>query len=432
MPLRRKITDAKPDPTNARKHSDRNLDMITGSIQTAGFGRSILLASDDTIIAGNATAKAAAAAGLERMLVIDSDGTQAIAIRRTDVESGSDAFRRLAIADNRSAELAEWDTERLRQYEQDGLDLTQFFIESEYAALFPAEPKSKALTDPDEIPDLPIEPVSKPGDLYRLGRHTLLCGDATHGPDVDRLLAGRKPDLVVTDPPYGVAYVGKTKDALTIENDESSAGDEKVRALVATAMATTPLKPGGSFYVFSPAGRTELAFRLALVDAGLELRQSLCWVKHHFVMGRQDYQWRHESILYGWAPGAAHYFADDHTQDTVIERHEKLHAMTKPELLAIVQEYQRREKTSILREDRPARSELHPTIKPVQLIRTLITNSSKPKTLVYDGFGGSGTTMIAADIEDRACAMMEIDPRYVDVAVQRYSDYSGIAPHLER
>lgn len=272
------------------------------------------------------------------------------------------------------------------------------------------------LTDPDEVPEPPVDPITRPGDLWLLGRHRLLCGDSTNAGDVAQLMGGHLADLVFTDPPYGVEYVGKTKDALTIKND--ALGDDGTRRLVARALGIAPLKAGGSFYVCSPPGNTETAFRLALRDADLLLRQCIVWVKNKFVLGRQDYHWRHESILlgekpeeelpdvhesilYGWRDGAAHHFVDDRKQDTVWEF------------------------------DRPNASREHPTMKPAALIVRAIANSSKPGDLVLDLFGGSGSTLIACEQTGRRCAMMELDARYCDVILARWSAATGQEPERE-
>jgi site-specific DNA-methyltransferase (adenine-specific) len=232
------------------------------------------------------------------------------------------------------------------------------------------------------------------GDLFDLGgNHRLLCGDSTKPEDVARLTAGATADIIWTDPPYGVAYVGKTKDALTISNDETD--PEATKKLVAAALALAPLKPGGSFYIASPSGWEELLFRQALEEVGLRLRQVLIWSKDRFVMGRQDYHWRHESILYGWKDGAAHYFIDDRTQDTVWEI------------------------------PRPSASEDHPTTKPVELVTRALTNSSHPGEVVYEPFSGSGTTIIAAESLGRRCLAIELDPTYVRVAIDRWEAHTG-------
>lgn len=234
-----------------------------------------------------------------------------------------------------------------------------------------------------------------PGDLWQLGRHRLLVGDATDRGEVARLFdSGREQaDLIFTDPPYGVAYVGGTKEALTILND--NLGDAGTRMLVANILRAAPLRPGGVFYVCSPAGNTETAFRLAIADAGLLLRQCLVWVKQQFVLGRQDYHWRHESILYGWKEGAAHFFVEDRTQDTVWEI------------------------------DRPQRNADHPTMKPIALVERALANSSRVGELVYDACGGSGTTLIACERQGRRARLCELDPKYATVILNRFETETG-------
>ncbi len=249
------------------------------------------------------------------------------------------------------------------------------------------------LVDPDDAPDLPEEPWVKAGDMYRLGDHRLLCGDSTDPEQVRRAFGTDTAcDIVWTDPPYGVAYQTKLSveeavarhrrtDGLEIANDAMT--PEATRALVTAALRGAPLEPGGAFYVASPSGDMETVFRMALEDAGLQLRQQLVWVKDVFVMGRQDYHWRHESVLYGWKDGAAHAFHGGRTQDTVWEI------------------------------PRPRRSEPHPTTKPVELVVRALANSSSLGDLVYEPFAGSGTTIIAAEQTGRRCVALEIDRRSV-------------------
>ena len=259
------------------------------------------------------------------------------------------------------------------------------------------------LTDPDEVPPLPAEPTVRRGELYRLGDHRLLCGDGTESADVARLLDGAAVDCLWTDPPYGVEYQlhmpsvaeaaarHRRRDGLTIANDSAGA----TRALLVAALRGTPLRRGAAFYIASPSGDMESVFRAALAEAGLTLRQQLVWVKDAFVMGRQDYHWRHETILYGWADGAAHYFGGGRAQDTVWEI------------------------------PRPRRSEEHPTMKPVELVARALANSSRAGELVYDPFAGSGTTLIAAEQTGRRCASVELDPRYAQVSIERWQSFSG-------
>jgi site-specific DNA-methyltransferase (adenine-specific) len=262
------------------------------------------------------------------------------------------------------------------------------------------------LTSPDDIPEILVDPGVKTGDLFALGDHRLLCGDSTKPKDVARLMDGAIADIIWTDPPYGVGYQSteklltgdkyashRRKDGKTLSNDDLTA--EQTRQLVTESLRLAPLKPGGVFYVCSPSGDLELQFRLALIDAGMPLRQQVVWAKDRFVFGRQDYQWRHETVLYGWKDGAAHYFIDDRTQDTVWEI------------------------------PRPARSEEHPTMKPVELVVRSLNNSSLPGQVVYEPFDGSGTTIIASEQLGRRCYAIEIDPKYVSVAIERWQNFSG-------
>jgi DNA modification methylase len=248
-------------------------------------------------------------------------------------------------------------------------------------------------TDSDDIPEARADPGVKLGDLFTLGDHRILCGDCTKPEDVARLTAGAIADIIWTDPPYGVNYVGKTKSAMKIDNDEINPA--QTRALVADSMKLAPLKPGGVFYIAAPSGYEEFLFRQGLEEAGLRLHQVIAWVKDRFVMGRSDYHWRHESILYGWKEGVAHYFIADRTQDTVWEI------------------------------PRPSASEDHPTQKPIELVTRALVNSSHPGEIVYDPFCGSGTTIIAAESLGRRCLAMELDPVYVRVAIDRWEANTG-------
>jgi DNA modification methylase len=271
--------------------------------------------------------------------------------------------------------------------------------------------------------------------------HRLLVGDSTEPLIVSQLMAsdvGRdnwltdlfeQADMVFTDPPYGVEYVGKTKDQLVIQNDRL--GDAGTRMLIGDMARAWPLKPGGAYYLCAPAGNLITTFALGLADAEMEIRQSLVWVKHHFVMGRQDYHWRHESILYGWMEGAAHYFVDDRTQDTVIDDTPDPKTLSKAELIDLVHFLRRAQKDSVWYEDRPSASTLHPTIKPTDLVAKGIQNSSRPGELVFDGFVGSGTTIAACEQTRRICRALEIEPKFAAVTLQRCAEMQ-MHPELVR
>ena len=258
-------------------------------------------------------------------------------------------------------------------------------------------------------PDLSDEPIVRRGELYALGDHRLLCGDATDPADVRRVFGdATEADLMWTDPPYGVAYQTKLSteeavarhrrtDGLEVTNDQP----EDIPALLASAFGHAPLRAGGAFYVASPSSGDVLpVFYAALAGAGMAVRQQLVWVKDVFVMGRHDYHYSHEPILYGWKEGAAHYFGGGRAQDTVWEI------------------------------PRPKRSESHPTMKPVELVARALTNSSRPGDLVYEPFAGSGTTIIAAEQTRRRCVALEIDPRYAQVVIERWQAFAGRAAEL--
>lgn len=277
-----------------------------------------------------------------------------------------------------------------------GYDLADFeALEREYRA---GNERAPGLNDPDDAPpDLPAQPITRDGDLWTLGPHKLAVGNAADKTVWDRLLNGATADCVWTDPPYGVSYVGKTADALTIENDDLDEGalDELLRSVFTLALSNT--RAGAAWYVASPPGPLHAMFAGVLRDVGV-LRQTLIWVKDQFVLGHSDYHYQHEPIYYGWSPGAAHHTMPD------------------------------RKQTSVFEFPRPKRSAEHPNMKPVGLIERHITNSTRPGALVVDPFTGSGSTLIACHGTDRIAALIELDPQYADVVCRRYQEHTGTVP----
>ena len=272
----------------------------------------------------------------------------------------------------------------------------------------------------------------KAGDLWLLGEHRLLCGDSTKSEDVDRLMGGELADLLLTDPPYNVAYEGSTKDKLTIANDNMD--DASFLAFLKEAFknAFSSMRPGAAYYIWH-AGTAGYEFKAALKACDITLREVLVWVKPHFRLGRQDYQWRHEPCLYGWKDGAAHYFINDRTQSTVFEDagvdYKKL---KKDELIQLVKQMTDvSTPNTIIYEDKPTRNDVHPTMKPVKLMERLIKNSSKQEQLVLDLFGGSGSTLIACEQLNRRCFSMEFDPKYCDAILDRWEKLTGKTATLE-
>jgi len=377
-----KIKDLIPDNKNFNKGTEYGNSLIEKSLRKFGAGRSILIDKNNRIIAGNKTIENAAAIGLEDLQIVESDGTKIIAVKRTDIDLDSKAGRELALADNATAKAnIDWDIETTFEVANEfGFNAGEWGIKEEVEELEAQEDDFD--TAPPEIP------ITVLGDLYEIGEHRLLCGDSTQTDTFEKLMQGELADMVVTDPPYNVAYEGKTKDALTIEND-SMGNDDFYKFLYDFYSAlTTAVKKGAAIYVWHASSEV-INFGKAMVDAGWLLKQQLIWVKNSMVMGRQDYQWKHEPCLYGWLAGDSHKWYSDRKQTTVIEY------------------------------DRPNRNGEHPTMKPIGLFGYQIENSSKVGDLVIDAFGGSGTTMVACEQLKRKARIVEFDPKYCDVIVKR-------------
>ena len=380
------VTELIPYVNNSRTHSDEQVAQIAASIKEFGWTNPILVDGDNGIIAGHGRLMAARKLGYKEVPTIElADLT----------ETQKKAY---IIADNRLALNAGWDNDMLKiefdQLAELGFDmeLTGFSLD-EIEALTPIE-LNAGLTDEDEAPPIPIEPKTKPGDIYKLGKHRLMCGDSTSIEHLERLCGGQSVDMWLTDPPYNVAYEGKTKESLTIQND--SMGDDQFRQFLRDAYvaADAVMKAGAVFYIWH-ADSEGYNFRGAAQDAGWKVRQCLIWKKSSMVMGRQDYHWKHEPCLYGWKEGAGHLWATDRKQTTILEF------------------------------EKPSRNGEHPTMKPVALFEYQMLNNTKGGDIVLDSFGGSGTTMIAAEKNGRVGYLMELDPKYCDVIVKRWEDFTG-------
>ncbi len=332
---------------------------------------------------------------MEDVLVIQTDGTKLVAVQRMDLDLTEKQAQEMAVADNRAAQVSlDWDIDVLKELD---IDLAKFWSPEELESIFGFE--TELLTDEDDVPELPEEPVSKLGDLYTLGAHRLLCGDSTSIDAVERLMDGQKAVCMWTDPPYGVDYTGKTKKALKIEND----GSIGLRELLDGAFrcASIVLEGGAAVYVAHPAGVLNVTFGNAFVESGWKLHQTLIWDKGTIVLGHSDYHFAHEPIFYGHTPaqgrhgrGGKGWYGGD------AER-------------------------SILTYPKPSRNESHPTMKPVALIEHCLKNVTQRGTLTFDPFGGSGSTLIACEKTNRRCYMMELDPRYCDVIVARWEAATG-------
>lgn len=390
------IKDLKSDHKNARRRTDRSASLIAESLKRYGAARSIVIDEDGRILAGNGTVEGAKKAGIDKLRIIEAEGDELIAVRRAGLTE--DQKVGLALADNRSSDLSEWDHDMLRQLSEDH-DLTPWFKDDELLA--EVLDTVEGNTDPDDVPEAPEEPITKPGDLWILGDHRLLCGDSTDTVALERLMDGGNADLWLTDPPYNVSYEGKTKDALTIKNDSMKDGEFRQFLHDVYVAANCFLRPGAVFYIWH-ADSEGYNFRGAANDVGWKVRQCLIWLKSCMVMGRQDYQWKHEPCLYGWTEGAAHYWGSDRKQTTILEF------------------------------DKPRRNGEHPTMKPVELFQYQMENSTKQGDVVLDSFGGSGTTMIAAERIHRKARLMELDPAYCDVIVKRWEQFTGKKAMLDK
>lgn len=370
-----KIEQIKPYKNNAKKHSETQIANVAESIKQFGWAQPIVLDCNKEIIIGHCRYLAAQRLGMQEVpcLIVDLS---------------AEKVKKLRNLDNKLNE-SEWDFDLLKDdilgLDFDGFDI-DWGIEEEH------------ITDivEDDAPEVDEqnEPITQLGDIWKLGEHRIMCGDSTDAGAVAILMDGRKADLLLTDPPYNVAYEGKTKDALTIQNDKMESSQFKDFLANAFRNAKSVLVEGAGYYIWF-ASREHCNFENALNEAGLQVRQELIWKKNTMVFGRQDYQWKHEPCLYGWNDGASHNWYSDRKQTTILEF------------------------------DKPSRSEDHPTMKPVELFAYQIQNSTKKGNVVLDLFGGSGTTIIACEQTGRIGYCMELDPKYCDVIIKRYENLTG-------
>lgn len=371
-----KLAELIPYEKNPRKN-DEAVKYVQASIKEFGFKVPIVVDKDNVIVAGHTRYKAAKKLKMDEVPCIIADDLSEEQIK---------AFR---LADNKVSEQAVWDFDLLSG-ELDGIldiDMTDFGFSDIVTEEEDAE------EDEYEV-ELPVQPRSKLGDVYQLGRHRLMCGDSTNLTDVEKLMGGNLADMLLTDPPYNVDYEGKTKDKLKIENDKMENDDFRQFLVDAFTNADMVMKAGAVFYIWH-ADSEGYNFRGACSDAGWKVRQCLIWAKNVMVMGRQDYQWKHEPCLYGWKEGAGHLWASDRKQTTIINF------------------------------DKPTRNDLHPTMKPIPLFDYQIKNNTKGGDIVLDLFGGSGTTIMACEQNGRNAYTMEFDPRYVDVIIDRWEQFTG-------
>jgi DNA modification methylase len=409
------LTDLKLYPGNARQG---DLAALAESLRINGQYRPIVVDQDRMqVLAGNHTLMAAKELGWETIKVSYIAGL-------TETQA-----RKIVIADNRISDLASYDNAALARLlealpDHEGTGYSTGDAEALIASLVErAEPA--ALTDPDAIPETPKKPQSKPGDVWQLGPHRLLVGDAAG--DLTPLMQGDLADLVLTDPPYNVDYQGGT--GLKIQNDKLLTEDFRGLLENAFQRAADHSKAGAGIYVFH-ADSKRVDFQQAAEQAGWTLRQNLIWVKNSLVLSRQDYHWQHEPILYGWHASGGHSWESDRKQTTVIDDQQDITKLNKAELLELLQGIY--DRSDCIRYDRPTKSLEHPTMKPVGLLTYLLGNSSQPGDIVLDPFGGSGSTLIACHQQHRVARLVELDPHYADVICRRYWEHTGDQPRNQR
>ena len=418
----RKLSELHELPGNPRTIKKDQFEKLKKSIKDNAdyFEARPIILSDRTgklvIIAGNQRYKAAKTIGMTEVPTILLEGLS------------EEREREIVIRDN--VENGDWDMDALAN-EWNAQDLLDWGVEL---------PELEAMTEvvedtPPEVNE-EEEPMTKLGQIWQLGNHRLMVGDSTKADQVAELMGGELADLLVTDPPYGVDY-GNYKDAdeakrlkrrtdgLTVANDAFEDDSGLVEFLTsANQVADANLKDGGAFYIWHASSKSK-SFQDACEAMGWQTRQTLIWAKDRLSLGRQDYQWQHEPCLYGWKSGAGHYFRDIRTETTIFDDEKPIDELSNKELKELVRNYRQAVPTSIIRENKPSKSEEHPTMKPVKLIARLIANSSREGEAVLDIFGGSGTTMIACEQLGRSCYMMELDPHYADVIIERWQNFTG-------
>lgn len=420
------VDELLPYAKNSKNHSPEQVSLIANSIERFGWTNPCLIA-DGGLIAGHGRLMAAKKLGIKKVPCIDLSDLSA------------DDRRAYVIMDNRSAEKgATWDLEILRE-ELDALsavgydlDFTGFSLD-DYDEMFGSEIEATPEADPEVIPDVPSVPMSVEGDIWVCGPHRIACGDALAMNTWDKLMQGELADLCITDPPYNVAYESKL--AGSIKNDDMKDSAFRQFLLDAHIAMFAVMKAGAPIYV-AHSDTEGLNFRSAFRDAGFKLSGCLIWRKNSLVLGRSDYQWQHEPILYGWKPGAAHRWYGGRKLTTIVDYGEtgpvqKLEdgrwAIRMGDSTLIVSGEATLEEvpSSVIYHEKPSRSELHPTTKPVGLWERLMRSSARPGDIVIDSFSGSGTTMIAADRMGMIARVVELDPKFVDVAVRRWEQYTG-------
>lgn len=402
------IDDLKPYERNAKLHPQKQIDQIARSIKEYGMNDPIGVWKDNVIIEGHGRLEACKKLGIDTVPIVRLD-------HLTDEQR-----REYTLIHNKTTMNSDFDTDML---DFEIKELNNFDAEF-YDFQFDIDDEVPEIVE-DEVPE-EVETRCKLGDIYQLGEHRLICGDSTDPEVIKNLTGGSKDiDLYITDPPYNVDYEGGTKDALKIMNDKMDNESFRLFLRGAFTAANEVLRPGAVFYIWH-ADSEGYNFRGACFDIGWKIRQAIIWVKNSIVLGRQDYQWKHEPCLYGWKDGASHFFVDSRTEATVIEDKIDINKLTKEQMKTMLKEMlSDKQSTTVMHEDKPQRNGEHPTMKPVKLIGREIKNSTRPGNKVLDSFGGSGTTLIACEQLGRKAFLCELDPHYCDVIIQRWENLTG-------
>lgn len=401
--IRLNLNDIKLNENNPRTINKRQLDRLVKSVQEFPEMtelRPIVVDENNVILGGNMRYRAMQKLGMSTAEVVRVTGL-------TDKQK-----REFIIKDNVAfgdwdwdALANEWDTDELNEW---GLDIPE------------SEVVDQEVEEVD-VPEVAGDPDSQAGEVYSLGSHKLICGDCTNTDIMSKLMGDKVADLLLTDPPYSVDYHGRSKERLPIKNDNLDRDEMADWLLEVFRQIGTYLKAGGAYYIWHASLRAS-EFYNAISNAIAEPRQQLVWVKNNIVVGRQDYQWRHEPCLYGWKDGAAHYWCGSRSQDTILDKEIDYDAMSKAEAVAMLKEILENNAvpTTALKFAKPAASREHPMMKPIALLAYLINNSSRPGEIVLDPFGGSGSTLLACEQTGRICYTVEIDRHYCDVIRKRY------------
>lgn len=373
------INEVKPYENNPRIN-EGGVEATANSIKEFGWQQPLVVDKDHIIIVGHTRLKAAEKLGLKKVPVVVAGGLS------------EDQVKAYRLADNKTGELSDWNIDMLdiELGDIEELDMSDFGFDDSVDIFDDDQEVSEDEFD-EEVPD---EPKAKLGQIYQLGRHRLMCGDSTDPDQVATLLDGKEADLLITDPPYNVAYEGKTEDKLTIKNDKQEDSEFYLFLKKAFMAAASNMRPGASFYIWYSSSES-VNFTNAANESGLTVHEVLIWKKNQMVLGRNDYHWQHEPCLYGWKNDGPHSWYSDRKQTTILEF------------------------------DKPRQSKLHPTMKPILLFDYQMKNNTKAGDVVLDLFGGSGTTLIACEQNKRDAYLMELDPRYVDVIIKRWEEFTG-------